>query len=130
MLIYYKHNQWQLNTHKVIYREVEEVTLNIFIHDISWWEEFTRTWDYIEVDLIEELQFTDEQLQRYEHVKYLPEDFGHIYSHYVETGEVLESSKKIPSTHPFHLIVLKNKEIIELNDKVNRLENLIESLLN
>lgn len=122
--VYYNNQlkQWQLNTHKINYTQHGESNLTSYTQNLQWWEDFSEKWSHTTIDSIEELTFSPEQLTRLEHIKYLPEDFGHIYSHYVETGEIHEDANNLLPSHPFHVIVLKHKEVIDLQNKNTNLE--------
>ena len=123
-IIYYNNqlNQWQLNTHKITYTQHNQSKLVSYTHDLQRWEDFVEKWSHTAIDSIEELQFTPEQLTRLERIKYLPEDFGHIYSYYVETGEIHEDASNLLPSHPFHVIALKHKEVLDLQNKSTDLE--------
>ena len=123
-IIYYNNQlkQWELNTDKITYTQHGESNLIAYEHNLQWWEDFVQKWSHTTIDSIEELQFTTEQLVRLEHIKYLPEDFGHVYSHYVETGEIHEDTDNLSPSHPFHVIALKHKEVLDLQNKSTDLE--------
>lgn len=119
-IIYYNNQQkqWQLNTHKIMYTQHGESNLVTLEHNLQWWDEFVQLHSHTTIDSIEELTHTHEQLQRLEHVKYLPEDFGYIYSQYVETGGVHEDVKNLSPSHPFHVIALKHKQVKDLETRL------------
>ena len=123
-ILYYNNQlkQWQLNTHKITYTQHGESNLTSYTHDLTWWEKFVEKWSHTIIDQVEELTFTPEQLARLNHIKHLPQDFGHIYSRYIETGEVHEDANKLLPSHPFHVIALKHKEVADLQNKNTNLE--------
>lgn len=126
-MLHYKQNRWQLCTHCITVTEHGE-RRTLTTGDLQWWQDFAQKWSHVTIDDVQELTITDNQLIRYEHVKYLPEDFGHLYAHYVEFGEILEDVELLPQ-HPFNIVILKHREVVQIRNKSDELETTLDSVL-
>lgn len=111
-MLFRKNGMWQLCDKRLTYEDGED-THTILTGDISWWEMFAATWGHVKILSVEEVWYSEEQHKRYEHIKYMPEDFEQIYSHYVEFGEIHEDAVNLRPEHPFNIIVLKHKELAD-----------------
>lgn len=118
-IVYYnnKSNQWNLCMYKITVIEHGE-TRSLYEHNLQWWEDFCNAWSHTTIESVQELKHTQEQINRCEHIKYLPDDFGHVYSRYVETGEIHEDTISIQPSHPFHVIILKHTQVKELEARL------------
>jgi len=113
-----KGSQWELYPHKVKYIQHEKENEQWALPNKQWWEAFADKWDHTEIIKFTEVDVTEEMQKRFAEVRNMPEDFHHIYSAYVETGEIIE---EVPENHPFKLIVLKkeNEEQGQINTELN-----------
>lgn len=93
--------------YKVIYTQHGEHHEQ-YVGNKNWWLDFADKWDHTQIIEIVEMDYTDEQLARYEDVKFLPEDFYDIYSNYVADGS-FPTEDELELKHPFRMIQLKKE---------------------
>ena len=113
-------NQWIVYPYTVTYsntRTDEDNVTKPATPSKEWWHELGEDHDFITIHSIDSFEPTEEQLQRYEEVKRMPEDFTSVYENYVKDG-ALPNLDKFPKDHPFRFIVLE-----KANEKLNE-ENL------
>lgn len=105
MIIEYSNGSWRLATKKVTYTngDNEEV---MYTADTSWIEQTAALHDHINISSIEDVTFTKEQQARFQEIQNMPEDFGLMYSDYVDTGKV-ELGGNLRANHPFNIIYLR-----------------------
>lgn len=127
-MLYRYGNKWALAPHKINYTERGK-EYERRIGDKQWWLDFERRWDFMTINEITDIEHTEEQKRRLKEVEYFPEDFGHIYSEYVEYGTFGEINE-LPKDHPFRIIYLENESIeqgIELSQReINEIMNGIQ----
>lgn len=108
-MLYRKNGEWKLCSHKLKYEQFGK-QYETYAHDLNWWEEFVSIWSHTKIISIENVIYTEEQLSRYEQIKYLPEDFGHVYSVFVENGEIINDEYIVPN-HPLRLVLLSGQKV-------------------
>lgn len=119
-MIEYKNGQWELC--KLILSVTENgVSREVKVVDADWWIDFANKWEHFKIVSTTELVVTEEQKLRYANVKNMPEDFGDIYSQYVEFGTIADHAHLLVS-HPFVALVtrlteIKNYQKIEVLEK-------------
>lgn len=119
-MLTYKDGKWQLATHIVKFTHNGEYR-EVYTIDTQYWRDFADKWkDTFTLHEVVEFTPTEEQKMRYENVKNMPEDFGDIYSQYVEFGTIAEHAHLLVS-HPFVSLVTRLTEISNLQ-KVEFLE--------
>lgn len=101
-----KDNQFELCPYKVRYTQHGEEIEQWALPNKEWWIDFEQRWEHTEIIEFTELELSDEQLARFEEIKYMPEDFTHIYEEYVLSGGT-SNDVKIPTHHPFQTIRLQ-----------------------
>lgn len=119
-MLIYKDGKWQLATHIVKFTHNGEYR-EVYTIDPQYWRDFAGKWKETFI-LHEIVEFTpsQEQKMRYENIKSMPEDFGDIYSQYVEFGTIAEHAHLLVS-HPFVSLVTRLTEISNLQ-KIEFLE--------
>lgn len=119
-MIEYKNGKWELC--KLVLSITEHgVKRNVKVVDASWWIDFASKWEHLKIVSTTDLVVTEEQKLRYENIKDMPEDFGDIYSQYVEFGTIADHAHLLVS-HPFVTLVtrlteIKNHQKIEVLEK-------------
>lgn len=80
----------------------------------QYFRDFEERWEHFELIDIKDADYTDEQCRRLEHVKHLPEHYGHMIEDYVKTGIFPEQDD-----HPLLFLELKqvNKALNESQSK-------------
>lgn len=106
-MLSYVNNGWQLCPYLIKYTQHGE-SLQAYAIDKAWWEEFAERWDFLTIDEIIEVTHTEEQRKRFEQVRDMPEDFGNLYSEYVETGKVSDLGS-LSKKHPFNVVLLSEE---------------------
>lgn len=126
-MLTYKNGKWQLATHIVKFTHTEGYR-EVYTIDVEYWQGFAERWKET-FTLHEIVEFTpsQEQKMRYENVKNMPEDFGDIYSQYVEFGTIADHAHLLVS-HPFVALVtrlteIKNYQKIEVLEKTQSVTN-------
>lgn len=103
-MLIYKDKKWQLATHIVKFTHTEGYR-EVYTIDTQYWRDFAEMWkDTFTLHEIVDFTPTQEQKMRYENVKNMPEDFGDIYSQYVEFGTIADYAHLLV-THPFVAVV-------------------------
>lgn len=116
-MLYRDNEGLKLCTKKVIYTQRgEEMESSITTEGVEWWEDFANRWEHTSIVRYEDIEYTPEQLERFEEVKELA--LGDtVLTEYVLDGV---ADKELTS------IVLKKENEI-LNAKVDELiEILVE----
>lgn len=108
-MIEYKNGKWELC--KLVLSITEHgVPREVKVVDASWWIDFASKWEHLKIVSTTDLVVTEEQRLRYENIKYMLEDFGDIYSQYVEFGTIADHAHLLVS-HPFVALVTRLTEI-------------------
>lgn len=108
-MIEYKNGKWELC--KLVLSITEHgVPREVKVVDASWWIDFASKWEHLKIVSTTDLEVTEEQKLRYENIKDMPEDFGDIYSQYVEFGTIADHAHLLVS-HPFVALVTRLTEI-------------------
>lgn len=102
-MLYRKGNRWALCPFKVRYIQHDE-EIEQYSHDKDWWLNFEERWDHTEIVEFIDVEYTDQQLDRFKDIEFMPEDFGHVYSEYVKTGTFIDD---LPKDHSFDLIKMR-----------------------
>ncbi len=72
----------------------------------EWWENFEQKWEHTTIQSFEEVTLTEEQLQRYEEVKFgIPESFASACVAYILEGTFPEGI-----THPLRQLEIKKQQ--------------------
>lgn len=109
-MIEYKNGKWELATHIVKFTHTEGYR-EVYTIDPQYWRDFADKWkENFTLHEIAEFIPNEEQKMRYENVKNMPEDFGDIYSQYVEFGTIADHAHLLVS-HPFVALVTRLTEI-------------------
>lgn len=113
-------NGWQLA--KVAIHMIDNGENRIVkVVEPSWWQDMADKWSHLKIISIDKITATDEQKMRYTNIKDMPEDFGDIYSEYVEFGTIADYAHLLVS-HPFRIIA--NAVYEEKNaEKIKALES-------
>ncbi|MET3658177.1 hypothetical protein [Sporosarcina psychrophila] len=129
-MLYRKGNQWELSPYKIKYTQYGEPHVQ-YASDKKWWLDFADAWEHTKIIEIIDVVYTLVQLDRYEDIKYMPEDFGNIYSAYVEGG-AFPTNEELRPDHPFRIIQLrKENELLNAQVQANAdRQNLQEGNLN
>lgn len=118
-MLYRKGRQWMLCPYKINYMQHGEQHEQ-YASEKDWWLDFEGQWEHTKIIGIIEVEYTDEQVARYEDVRFMPEDFSDIYSAYVEFGSFPDRDD-LQLGHPFRLVQLK-KENERLGVEVSQRE--------
>ncbi|PIC59118.1 hypothetical protein CSV80_00920 [Sporosarcina sp. P12(2017)] len=105
-MLYRKNGQWDLCPYKITYNQYGE-QFEKYTEDRKWWLDFADAWEHTRIVEITEVEHTTEQLERFEDIKYMPEDFGDMYSDYVEFG--IFETETLHLSHPFLIIKLRKE---------------------
>lgn len=82
-----KGNRFELYPHKVKYIQRGEEYEQWALPNKEWWEDFANKWEHTEIVEFTEIELTEEQLARYEQIKYdIPEAFREICIDYILDG--------------------------------------------
>jgi len=84
----------------------------------AWWQDMEEKVEHLTIISIDKIVVTEEQKARYANVKNMPEDFGDIYSQYVEFGTIADHAHLLVS-HPFVKLVTtltERKNYEEINN--------------
>ena len=84
-MLYRKGNRWELCLYKVKFIQHGQ-NLEQYTHDKDWWIDFAEKWDHTEIVNFEDVVYKDEQLERHEEIKYIPEGFHGAVVDYVSVG--------------------------------------------
>lgn len=110
-MLYKENGEWKLCEKKITYIENgEEFEKFIGSEGEEWWNNYKSMWG-INIISIEEVKYTQEQLDRLNEIKDVPEGFSDICSNYVLNGTFPEGIK-----HPLRDLQL-SKEVSRLNDE-------------
>lgn len=126
-MLTYKDGKWQLASHIVKFNHTEGYR-EVYAIDVDYWREFAERWkETFTLHEIAEFTPSQEQKLRYENIKDMPEDFGDIYSQYVEFGTISDHAHLLVS-HPFVTLVtrlteIKNHQKIEVLEKSQSVTN-------
>lgn len=101
-MLYWKDGQLNLCPHKVNYTQHGEQQ-EAYTDNKAWWENFAQQWDHTTIESFENVNYTAEQLQRYEEIKSMPEGHAAVCGKYVEDGSFPEGS------HPLENLQLKKE---------------------
>lgn len=113
MIIEYHNGSWRLATKKVTFTNGDDEQI-LFTADTAWIEQTAVLHAHINISTIEDVTFTSEQQTRFAEIVNMPEDFGHIYSDFVNTGKV-EEAGNLRAGHPFNTIYLReSKKLTEI----------------
>lgn len=111
VMLYKENGEWKLCEKKITYIENgEEFEKFIGSEGEEWWNNYKSMWG-INIISIEEVKYTQEQLDRLNEIKDVPEGFSDICSNYVLNGTFPEGIK-----HPLRDLQL-SKEVSRLNDE-------------
>lgn len=111
VMLYKENGEWKLSEKKITYTENdEEFEKFIGSEGEEWWNNYKSMWG-INIISIEEVKYTQEQLDRLNEIKDVPEGFSDICSNYVLNGTFPEDIQ-----HPLRDLQL-SKEISRLNDE-------------
>lgn len=80
----------------------EERTVKVI--NPAWWQDMAEKLEHLTIISVDKITATEEQKARYANVKDMPEDFGDIYSQYVEFGTIADHAHLLVS-HPFVRLV-------------------------
>ena len=105
--------KWFLHTQKVKYTQRGKEYVRWATPSKEWWEDFANKWEHTTIVNFEDVILTDEQLERFEEIKNMPEDFPNVYEKYVLDG--VFNTEELPSTHPFQMLRI-NKNNLDLWD--------------
>ena len=109
----YIDNEYKLPTHSITYSRTDKtVTQNVGIEGIEWWKDFEKQWKDMKIISINELQYSEEQLERLERINKLglKDGFKDFVSAYVS-----DSSFPDGYTHPLVPVQLEvEKESTQL----------------
>jgi len=98
-----KNNEWELPTSKVTFKDGgQEHEKLVGEEDKQWWTEFESRWQHITDVAFEDVNYTEEQLKRFETVKTIDTNQEDLFN-YVIDG-VIE-----PSNKDLKLIALKEE---------------------
>ena len=89
-MIYRENNVWKLCPKKVKYQRADGVTFEEYTNIPIWYTNFAKMWSDFEVIEIVDAEYTQEEKDRLEKVKYMSEGHGGAVKQYVETGEFPE----------------------------------------
>ena len=103
-------SQWRLYPHKVRYIQHGEEIEQWALPNKEWWTDFAEKWDHTEIIEFTEIELTEEQITRFEEIKYMPEDFMEAYIDYVLNGEF---PNEFPKNHPFMLLKAQKENEIQ-----------------
>ena len=110
-MLYEKNNELELSDKKVIFTERgEQKEKYIGIEGEQWWNDLANKHEHINIVEIVEVNYTDEQLERFEKVKDIIGDTGELED-YIENGNINPENEK------FKIIFLE-RENEELKSKV------------
>lgn len=88
--------------------------LEALTSDLEWWVKFEELWSHTEINLIEDLNYTDEQLARLEEIQFLDNGFEHIGYRYALDGvfpDEYENEDDRMMKHPLETIKLQKNQI-------------------
>ena len=85
-MLYWKDGQLNLCPYRVSYTQHGEQQ-EAYTDNKAWWESFAQQWDHTTIQSFENVNYTAEQLQRYEEIKNMPEGHAAVCSEYVKTGQ-------------------------------------------
>jgi hypothetical protein len=98
-----KNNEWELPTSKVTFKDSgQEHEKLVGEEDKQWWTEFESRWQHITDVAFEDVNYTEEQIKRFETVKTIDTNQEDLFN-YVIDG-VIE-----PSNKDLKLIALKEE---------------------
>lgn len=111
-MLYRNNGEWVVCPFKVKYIQNGE-ELEAYTHDKQWWLDFEEKWDNTRIIEFENIQYTIEQLQRYEAIRHIGDGFGEQCSNYVKDGVFPEGIN-----HPLRAIQIEaeNKKMQKLID--------------
>ena len=102
-----KNSEWVLYPNRVTYKERGEEKEDWALPSREWWETTCEKHDHLELIGFEEIELTDEQLNRFDEIRDMPNDFVNVYIEYVRTGVFL--NEDLPKRHPFITIFLQKE---------------------
>lgn len=110
-MLYNDNGEWKLCTKKITYIENdEEFEKFIESEGEEWWDSYKLLWG-IDIITIEEVNYTQEQLDRLVEIQNVPEGFSDICSDYIIDGTFPEDTQ-----HPLKDLQL-SKTITRLSDE-------------
>lgn len=121
-----KNGEWSLYPQKVIYSENGQNKESWALPNVEWWNDIIAKHDHLELINIEEIQLTQEQMNRFEEIKNMPDDFQDVYIEYVLNGNFPEMD--FPKGHSFHALKIE-KENERLKDELTSQQSAINFLL-
>ena len=97
--------KWVACTHIVYFRDGGKEDSQ-YTTDVDYWLRFAEKWaDTFEVLTIEEVIWSDEQIERLKEIEDMPEGWSERYLEYVRNGTL--HIDDMPDTHPFVMFALK-----------------------
>lgn len=108
MIIEFHNGSWRLATKKVTFTNGDDEQV-LYTADTTWIEQTAELHEHINISKTEDVTFTEEQQARFTEITNMPEDFGNIYSEFVETGKV-EGAANLRAGHPFNTIYLRESK--------------------
>lgn len=108
MVIEYSKKRWHMTSKKVTFTDREETRV-LYTNDTSDIEKTAERHEHINIVSIEDVTFTEEQKARFNEIAEMKEDFGNLYSAYVENGSV-SGAESLPTTHPFNIIFFREEK--------------------
>lgn len=110
-MLYKENGEWKLSVKKITYIENdEEFEKFIGSEGEEWWNNYKSLWG-INIISMEEIKYTQEQLDRLNEIKDVPEGFSELCSNYVLNETFPENIN-----HPLRDLQL-SKTIGKLNDE-------------
>ena len=85
-MLFWKEGKLNLSPYKVNYTQHGKQEA-AYTDDKKWWEDFAKKWEHTTIQSFEDMEYTPEELQRYEEIKYMPEGHADICAEYVKTGQ-------------------------------------------
>lgn len=77
-------------------------------NDVEYWKRAEERWSDFVIDNVMKIEWTDEQLERLEEVKHMPESFTNKLIDYVRNGKF--DTEGMPVTHPLVILFLKKEK--------------------
>lgn len=106
-LLYYKDNQWNICTEKIIYVQYgENVEQYVGAEGRGWWVDFAEKWEHTEIVEFVEVVVTEEQVQRLEDVnqRNVGDGYSETLGEYVING--IEPVQKDETVEPTEMELL------------------------
>lgn len=78
-----------------------------YTNNLDYYRAFEKRWNSFVINEIEELTYTDEQVERLEEVAHMPEGYTEVYESYVIDGVI--DTADMPDNHPFVFFAREKK---------------------